>query len=257
MYRVDFLRKKLNGWDEERIQDDLEIGCRIMSLNKKILFLDKDPVYVEIPRRYRSLRLQQDRWVYGATDVAITRFTHLMRSKQPWYAKFDALYYLLQYLPAISTFIGFLILSFIVLLEPQDYIREYWFLGLPWMILAFIYGKYYVDSLREYGYSVWRTIVNLGRSAALTVSLTPTLTKSFFQALLRLKVGFKRTPKGRYEHLLSNIRVPIETIVGLYALFIGINLLINQILYTGGWFLSYSLGYIYATIRWWKDIIYR
>ncbi len=257
LYRSSYLKYVLNGWDEDRLMDDLEIGCRIMGLNGRIVYLDEYCVYVEVPRRYNSLRIQQERWVYGATDVAITRFKHLIRSKQPWYAKFDALYYLLQYLPAITTLIGYLLLSIVIYYERYDVLARYWFIGIPWIVFAATYVKCFLNSLRKRGYSLWRALVNLGRASALTTTLSPVFTEAFFKSISRIKMEYKRTPKGRYEALISGFRFPLEFLTGLFFIVYAVHLITSKLYFSGGWFLTYSLGYVYSMIRWGRELFTR
>jgi len=259
VYRTSVLREELGGWDENRLLDDLEIGCRIMRLGRGIAYMDRHWVYVEVPRRLSSLRIQQERWVYGAVDVAIARLRDILSSSQPWYAKLEALIYLLQYLPAIAVFIGFLLLTLITTIKPYDVLFNYWYIGVAWIAVAALYALSFIDSLREKGYSTWKALVNLGRASAITVVLSPVFAKAFLKASLRLRAAFKRTPKGRYEARASNakLRFPVEALIGIYALVYSIHLITNRILFCGGWFLTYSLGYIYSLIRWWRDIVYR
>ncbi len=259
LFRAYVLKHILNGWDEERIQDDLEIGSRIMYHGYKIMYIDSCKVLVEVPRRYKSLRVQQERWAYGSTDVAIARIKHILLSKLPWYAKLESMNYLLQYMPAVLSFIGFILLSIGVLYEHIDYMKMYWYLGMPWLITASIYGYYYVDSLKQRGYSTWRSIVNLGRSAAVTTALTPTFMKAVLKALLRIKVKYKRTPKGKYEAKgIGKLRFPSELVFGLVILALGfITVFYMHILYTGLWIVTYSLGYLYTCLRWFEDIVFK
>ncbi len=259
LFRAYILKRILNGWDEERIQDDLEIGSRIMYHGYKIMYIDSCKVLVEVPRRYKSLRVQQERWAYGSTDVAIARIKHILLSKLPWYAKLESMNYLLQYMPAVLSFMGFILLFIGVLYEHIDYMQMYWYLGIPWLITASIYGYCYVDSLKQRGYSTWRSIVNLGRSAAVTTALTPTFIKAVLKALLRIKVKYKRTPKGEYEAKgMGKLRFPTELVLGLVILAFGfITVFYMHILYTGLWIITYSLGYLYTCIRWFEDIVFK
>lgn len=259
LFRAYVLKHTLNGWDEERIQDDLEIGSRMMYHGYKIMYIDSCKVLVEVPRRYKSLRVQQERWAYGSTDVAITRVKHILLSKLPWYAKLESMNYLLQYFPAVLTFAGFVLLSIGVLYTQLDYMKMYWYLGLPWLITALIYGYCYVDSLKKRENSTWRILVNLGRSAAVTTALTPIFIKAILKALLRIKVKYKRTPKGKYEARgLSKLRFPTELVLGVIILVLGfITIFHLHIVYTGLWVITYSLGYLYTCLRWFEDIVFK
>ncbi len=257
VYDALYLKNVLKGWDEERIQDDMDIGARIMHRGGRILFIDDEPVYVEVPRKYKSLRVQQERWSYGASDVAIARFREIITSPQPWYAKLEAFYFLLQYFLTTLSLMGFILISFSALTTNSDVFGEYWWLGSIWIITAALYSYYYIESLREIGYSTWRSIVNLGRSAAITVALTPTLSASILRAFLRRPFIYKRTPKGIHESILSGLRIPWELLFGLSISLIGLYEILHGLTYTGLWSITYSLGYIYVCIRFFKDVIYK
>lgn len=258
LYKADYLKNKLRGWDEKRyLADDLEIGCRIMGLGGNILFLDNHRVSLEVPRKYSSLAVQQERWVSGSIDVLLTRFRYILGAKQPWYAKIELIWYLLQYLPAISTLFGAILIMFITMIYPVDILSLYWFLGLPWILLAGIYSWFYIKSIGEEGYSFWQALVNLGRSAAITTSLSPVFTKAFIKSLFGIKTEYKRTPKGFYESLWREIRFPYEVLIGSISFLYSIYLLMEGINYTGCWLLTYSLGYIYAILRWWREILFK
>lgn len=257
LYKADMLKNELKGWDEKRIQDDMEIGSRMMKLGKKILYHDKYKVLVEVPRRYRSLRIQQERWAYGALDVAIARFKDIITSPYPLLARLDSLVFLLQYTPAVLGIIGVIILGLACIVYPIDYIGTYWYIGIPWIISAALYAYSYIDSLREIDNDLWHITVNLGRSSATTVSLTPTFTYASFKALFRRPFIYKRTPKGKHESKAHGYRVPWELIIGVSTASFGLYLCLTGILYTGLWFITYSLGYLYSCYRWFEDIIRR
>ncbi|MET1160423.1 MAG: glycosyltransferase family 2 protein [Thermoprotei archaeon] len=256
LYDSEFLKKVLRGWDEERIQDDLEIGCRIIGLGKKTYYLDEYRVMVEVPRRFKSLRVQQGRWAEGSLDVLLSRFRDIVKSKQSLLAKLDLIAYLIQYLPAVTVFIGFLLLVIISLLSNSDILAKYWYLGVIWFIVAIVYINYFVGALREEGYTFWKALVNLGRSATISIALSPIFTISCFKTLLCRRRVYHRTPKGRFEYTSQRRRFPLETVIGLLALSCSIYLITHNQLYTGGWFLAYSLGYIYSTLRWWTDMVF-
>jgi cellulose synthase/poly-beta-1,6-N-acetylglucosamine synthase-like glycosyltransferase len=259
LYNSSILKNILKGWDEERIQDDMEIGCRIMRLGYKIVFLDNEKVYVEVPRRYRSLRIQQERWAFGATDAAIARFKDILKAPLPWYAKLEAYNFLLQYMPLFLVLIGFILVSYPGLASSIDSFNEYWYLGIPWILSAILYIRYYIDSLSELGYNYWRALVNLGRSAGFTATLTPILSYALIKAFLRRRMTYKRTPKGLHEEKIrgSRYRVPVEIITGLVILIVALLLIFKGITYTGLWSLFYGIGYLYGIIRWGREMFYR
>ncbi len=259
LYKSSILKNVLKGWDEERIQDDMEIGCRIMRLGYKIVFLDNEKVHVEVPRRYRSLKIQQERWAFGATDAAIARFKDILKAPLPWYAKLEAYNFLLQYMPLFLVLVGFVLVSYAGLIFDIDPFNKYWYLGVPWILAVILYARYYINSLSELGYNYWKTLVNLGRSAGFTTTLTPILSYALIKAFLRRKIVYKRTPKGLHEEKTQKgkYRVPVEIITGLLVLITSLLLIFRGVIYTGLWSLFYGIGYLYGIIRWGKEMIYK
>jgi len=257
IYSARFLKSVLKGWDEKLyLAEDLEIGCRIASLGRRVLFLNSHHVQLDTPRRYSSFRVQQERWVAGTLDVLLSRFPHLLRAPRPWYVKLELMLYLLQYFPAISTFIGTLLLLIPALMH-GDVLRPFIHLSIVWSAATGIYGILFVMDMKSKGLGVWRAVVNLGRSSALMVSLTPTFTKAFFKTLLRIRSEFRRTPKGVYESLLAGLRPPVEALIGVSLFMLGTYLLVYGCTFTGLWCLTYSSSFIYATIRWWRDVLFK
>lgn len=254
IYRRDYLTK-LDGWDENRLLDDLEIGCRIVSKGGRMVYLDEYTIGVEVPRKYTSLATQQERWVYGAIDVLLTRFKHIWSSPQSILGKIDMTMYLLQYLPSITTLLGALLLALAIPFIKTDIIAKYWFIGIAWIILVAIYGKCYVSALLNRNYSIKESLINIGRSSVLLITLSPVFLKSFFKRIMGFRMEFKRTPKGIYDKSIFKYRFPYEFLIGFSFFIYSIFLLVNRIVYTSLWFLTYSFPYIYASIRWRKEIM--
>jgi len=256
LYDRRYLVEVLGGWDEERIQDDMEIGTRILRSGGRIGFIDSVSIGVEVPRRLKSFRIQQERWAYGATDVALSRFWDIVLSRQPFYSKIEILLFLLQYLPVLTTFIG-VFLAIASLLLGFDPFYTYWFIGLPWVASMVVYGASYVDSQLRRGKSFHSAVVNLGRVAAATTSLSITISKAMIRALLRRPFIYKRTPKGRHESMFSSHRFPSEIVYLSILTLSGIYGLLHGVIYTGGWLLFYSLAYYYSLIRWGRDLLFK
>jgi cellulose synthase/poly-beta-1,6-N-acetylglucosamine synthase-like glycosyltransferase len=244
------LKEELKGWDINRIQDDMEIGCRIIGKGYRIEYLDNCKAYVEVPSTYKSLRIQQSRWAYGATDVAISRFKNLMTSPQRLLGKIEALTFLLQYLPAMLAFLGTIMLATLSLVTRKDYIMKYYFVFATWVISQGLYGYALYSKINSVLNNRWDTIVNIGRNAAIAAALTPYLSWSVLKALLRLKITYKRTPKGVFERVESRARIPVEFITGSALFTVSIYLLLTGGVLTGLWVLLQSLGYLYVSYRW-------
>jgi len=257
VYDARFLKTVLKGWDEDcYLAEDLEIGCRVFGLGKRVVFLDSYRSILEVPRKYSSFRVQQERWASGSLSVLISRFKYISSAPRPWYVKLELSLYLLQYFPVVSTFIGTLLLAPLALLY-GDVLKRFLYLPALWGFLALTHGALYVESLRKRGLSFWRSIVNLGRSSALSVSLAPVFTKAYLKTLMGVRGGFKRTPKGVYEALKGGLRFPVEAFIGVLFFMLAVYLWVFERVFTSLWVLTYSLSYLYATVRWWREIVFK
>lgn len=256
LYLKDYLLNTLGGWDEKRIQDDMEIGARILRTGGRIGFIDSTNILIEVPRRLKSFRIQQERWAYGATDVAIARFWDIVLSGQPIYSKLETILFLLQYLPVLTTFIGAVLIMVSIFLR-FDAFYKYWFIGLPWIIAMIAYGTSYIDSQIRRGESFHKALVNLGRITAATTAISITISKAMIKALFRRPFIYKRTPKGRYETIVSSLRFPIEILFLIVLTISTVYGLLNGTPYTSGWLFLYSLAYYYTIIRWGSDLLFK
>lgn len=261
LFNKRLLQQGLGGWDEERIQDDMEIGARLMGKGMKVVYLESCGVYVENPLSFRAFRIQQSRWAYGSIDAFLSRFREILRSNQRMIGKIEASIFLLQYLPAALAFIGTLVLASTVFFTPSSLVRgitQYLFatcLFLLWLIVEALYGyamfKEYKKSM-----STWRALVNQGRIAAATVAITPYVTHSILRALLRQKMTYKRTPKGvmQLTEIGGRLRVPVELLLGSFFTCAGVFSLINELFVPGVWLVLYGSGFLYVVLRWSRDV---
>ncbi len=256
VFKTEFLKEKLRGWSEDCILEDIDAGVRTICINGRVGFVDKPAIHVGVPEKLKSFRVQQERWAYGATDVAIKRFRDILFSRQPLYSKIELLVYLLQYTPVLSTLAGVLLLS-ITLVYRVDPFREYIALPIAWTIASLVYGYAFTDSQRRRGKSLWRSLVSLGRISSITTVLSPTISWAILKAIARRKLVFKRTPKGELESRLYGLRAPVEIILAAILAAIAFYGLYNRLYITSLWILFYLSGYYYSIARWWRDLVYK
>ncbi|MEM4718425.1 MAG: glycosyltransferase family 2 protein, partial [Desulfurococcaceae archaeon] len=254
VYNATILKNTLHGWDERRIQDDMEIGARILSKGLQTLYLDDVAVYVENPGTYRSFRIQQSRWAYGALDTAISRFKEIINSQSPLMKKLEALKYLFQYITQALVFIGSLTLGILSLTSVKEpYYSIYMFLA--WLLLMCSYGVL-MYRIGYQGSSRWEFMVLSGRLTALSTAIAPYVTFSTLKAMVRIKEVYKRTPKGIYQKTSRSLRVPWELIYGLFFLFTGLIAFINEMIVTHIWLLMNSLCFFYIVYRFPREVFY-
>ncbi|WP_233418038.1 glycosyltransferase [Desulfurococcus amylolyticus] len=256
LFKSRYLKEILNGWDQERIQDDMEIGSRIMYHGLKVRYLSDCAVYVENPSTYKALRIQQSRWAYGATDVLIARWRHILGSRQGVLGKIEAILFLSQYIVPSIVFLGTVMLAVNAFIKPFDVLMRHTHLIIALAISQWFFGRYYYREVKKHIDSSWGTLVNMGRSAAVTTALSPYYLYSTLKALLRIRVQYARTPKGMYQLSSSRIRIPWELILAVLYAVTGIIYLLNNATLSGLWLIANSSAYSYVVYRWRKDVFF-
>lgn len=254
LYDSNVLKNSLNGWDEERIQDDMELGTRIMYSGFKVLYLDDYVVYVENPSTYRAFRIQQSRWAYGALDTAISRARYIFKSRYPLVVRIEAFLYLLQYIPQTSVFTGITLLTLISLIKPGEYVSA--LLVFAWITLLVMYTglMYYSTGVNT---PMWNFLIQCSRLSAISTAASLYIAINTYKSLLRIREEYKRTPKGIYQRQYTYLRIPCEFIAGIVIAAAGVYSIVNQAYLTGILLLTISWGFLHVTYSFPSDVFYK
>ncbi|MEM0188728.1 MAG: glycosyltransferase family 2 protein [Saccharolobus sp.] len=240
--------EEVNGWDPKMIQDDYELGVRLLQKGFRIC-ASSSPVFVEVPDNLVAFYVQQSRWAMGTMEVLIRRIKYIIKSNIKLYQKLEIIMYLSQYIPIILTFIGAFILSFSRLLGYTAYSVDL-SMFLIWAITLSAYVYIFINTARKLGLDPRNSIMALGRLSAYTVAISPYLLISTIKAFKRNR-KYIVTPKGKA--IKSNIGYPM-LVFGILFLFSSILYLIQGNLLTFIWLMYYSLPYIYSFIAFIKGL---
>jgi len=257
LFRSDYLKNLLRGWDEGRVLDDLEIGARIMYCGFKVAYVDDCGVYVENPSTYSAFRVQQYRWAYGALDTALTRAKYILGSKYPFLVKLEAYLYLFQYMPQVLSLTGSTMLAILQFLQPLDYVILVYPLFFIYIGVLVLYLLLLYKEIRKYAESSWSTLVLMGRLAALTNTISIYTLIGALRAIFRFKMEFKRTPKGFYQRMYSKPRIPWELILGLLFTSAAVIALFHRATLTALILLLNATSYFYVVVRFPLDVFYK
>lgn len=238
----------VGGWDYKMIQDDYELGARLIKLGCKICS-SSSPVFVEVPDNLISFYIQQTRWAMGTMEVLLNRFYHIINSKAKLYQKIEIIIYLSQYIPIILTFIGGLALAI------ASFINFNINLSLPilviWVSGLVAYTYIFIKASVKMGISIVKSVQALGRLSAYTVGISPFLLVSTIKAFSKSRT-YIVTPKGKQVRYNK---------IGLPILFFGIIFIFSSIIYfmrgdmiNSIWLLYYSIGYLYTFIAFVKGL---
>lgn len=238
--------EEVGPWDPSMIQDDLEIGARLIYAGKRICS-SSSSVLVEVPDNLISFYIQQTRWAMGSIEVLIHRRKEIFSDKASIWEKLDLLIFLLQYVPIALTFVAALILASLAPFG-DDILRTP--LLLLWTAALGIYGYNFVKTAKKMGITTLESMRALGKISSYTVSISPFI-------LLGLISGFRRerkyvvTPKGK--KVSTRIQYPITTL-GILFLASSVLYLLHAAWITGLWLLYYSLGYVFTVLTFKREL---
>ncbi|AWR99625.1 glycosyltransferase [Metallosphaera hakonensis] len=243
--------ENVGPWDPSMVQDDLEIGARLLRSGKRICS-STSPVYVEVPDNLVSFYVQQTRWAMGSIEVLTRRFKDIMSKSLTIKQKIDILIFLLQYVPIALTFLAALALAIFsfagVIYGVPDYLRTP--VIFLWMVSLSIYGYNFVKNALKQGFKLIEALRSLGKISSYTVAISPFILIGLISGL-REHRKYVVTPKG----------VKVQTTIGYPIAAFGIVFLVSALIYlvhsawiTGLWLLYYSMGYIFTVATFKREV---
>jgi len=199
--------EEVGYWGPNIIQDDIWLGTKLALRGYFPVVLEKGETEVLVPSKFRALRIQQSRWAYGASEVLSRTLHNIMaHAKMSLGKKLEMILYMLQ--PALTLLILIaIILAFAAaVLEPG---WSFWralhspalvaiALIAEAVILAYVVLQLELSDKTGWisdGVSIWKSLVQLGRAAAMLGVLIPVMGFNSLRGLLRLKYRYIITPK--------------------------------------------------------------
>lgn len=248
VYRRDYVREVLKGWSEDNIVEDIDAGLRIIMGGRRTAFLDDHVVLVEVTNRLSSLKIQQERWVYGALYTFKKYLRRLFLSPINPLVKLELSLYLNQYLSSALFFLGVLVSSIISVIYGKDLVLEHLPFATAWFISFTLFSLCLAHVIHSYTRNVWKTIVILGRSGVIHNYLSHTILKSIMRFLLGYPLEFRRTPKGEFEKKLVSKPLSEYILASLFTI-LTIALLIRRLVIVTGFTFMFALTYVYLNVR--------
>ena len=249
MFKRDAI-ESVGPWDPSMIQDDLEIGARLIKNGRRICS-STSPVYVEVPDNLVAFYVQQTRWAMGSIEVLTRRFKEIMSRNISLKQKIDILIFLLQYVPIGLTFLaalGLALMSLLGLNHVYDYLRTP--IILIWILSLSIYGYNFIKTALGKGYKLVEAMRALGKVSSYTVAISPFILVGLLSGL-RKNRKYVVTPKG----------VKVDTWIQYPVILFGILFLTSSIIYlmhgapvTGLWLLYYSMGYLFTVATFKREL---
>lgn len=219
------------GWQADTLTEDLDLSYRAQIKGWKAKFLPQVFCPGEIPATISAAKSQQHRWSKGGLETAYKLIPAILKSDLPRVTKTEAVFHLVTYL-----------IHPCILVLALDWPLQVWFdkelivltnplIGALTLALAlfgpatqFLYAQreIYPKSERRLRHFIFLIIYGTG--------IAINNTKAIFEALLKIKSGFVRTPKfglgygsntivkKAYRAKLGGL-VIVESLIAVYCLF--------------------------------------
>ncbi len=199
--------EEVGYWGPNIIQDDIWLGTKLALRGYFPVVLEKGETEVLVPSRLRALRIQQSRWAYGASEVlSRTLYSIVAHAKMSLGKKLEMILYMLQPALTLLILVATLLAFAAAVLEPG---WGFWkALHSPALITIALVAEaiivaYIILQLRlsnKTGWvtdeaSLWKSLVQLGRAAAMLGVLIPIMGIHSLRGLLRLRYRYIITPK--------------------------------------------------------------
>ncbi|MFP3205177.1 MAG: glycosyltransferase family 2 protein [Metallosphaera yellowstonensis] len=238
--------EEVGPWDPSMIQDDLEIGARLIHKGKRIC-ASSSSVFVEVPDNLVSFYIQQTRWAMGSIEVLVHRRKEIFSKNLSLREKLDIIVFLLQYVPIALTFLAALVLVPLALFG-VDVLRT------PLLVLWFgalgIYGFNFIKTAKKTGLNLLESMRALGKISSYTVAISPFILLGLISGL-RKERKYIVTPKGK--KVTTRIQYPISAF-GVLFLMTSIIYLLHASWVTGLWLLYYSIGYVFTVLTFKREL---
>jgi len=199
--------EEVGYWVPNIIQDDIWLGTKLALRGYFPVVLERGETEVLVPSKFRTLRIQQSRWAYGASEVlSKTFYSILTRAKMSLGKRLEMILYMLQPALTLLILIATLLAFAATVLEPGWNLWKA--LHTPSLVTIALIADaviiaYVVLQLQlsdKTGWirdkvSIWESLVQLGRAAAMLGVLIPVMGLYSLRGLLRLKYKYIVTPK--------------------------------------------------------------
>ena len=188
------------GWEHDTLTEDTDLSYRAQMAGWKFLYLPHIVCPAELPVEMNSFKTQQSRWAKGLIQTAIKLLPRILRSDLPWKIKIEAFFHL-------TANISYPLMIVLVVpaaagddravqsgLVPDALHRPAALAGVDGV------GLDVLSDLAAGAVSGLATPLKyLPFLMSVGIGLSVSNSKAVMEALLGIKISFKRTPKYRIE----------------------------------------------------------
>ena len=246
------------GWHGDTLAEDLDLSYRVQLRGWRIRFRGDYNVPGELPDTADSFRIQQNRWAKGTIQVAIKLLPQVLRSPMKLLAKYEAFVHMTCHLNFIAM-LGLALFSLpVVYCKVEGIIPNGYYLFASFFTIGvFGYPLLYILSQKRLYPDYLKRLPYILGVISFSMGLSVSNSKALFEAFLKRKNNFTRTPKtggaNQAYRTESKSLVPIiEVLLGLYMLVALIYVVFNNQIILIPFLLFYTLGFLnlgFSSIR--------
>ncbi|MHA1505764.1 MAG: glycosyltransferase family 2 protein [Candidatus Asgardarchaeia archaeon] len=204
-FRTDVVRK-LGGWDEGVLSEEVEISYRILLRGYKGVYIPEYFTRTELPTNVVSYRNQQFHWAKGTAQVLRKYFSIIWKSENlSFREKVGFLFHLIAYPSNILSFALSFILCVTLLIQGTNSVfllrmdEVNWILSVlgSFNVMAQLYVFYKGQRIQGVSFkkSAYRTLL----VSLITLGITPLIVVAVFSGFFSKKGSFTRTREVREE----------------------------------------------------------
>ncbi|GJL74126.1 glycosyltransferase [Nitrosomonas sp.] len=250
------------GWQADTLTEDMDLSYRCQLAGWHAGFLADVVVPAELPQSYTAFKSQQFRWAKGSIQTAMKLYPQVWRSQAGLTAKVQAFLHLTHYsIHPIMALLSMLTLPVLLTLD----------VNVPWQImvvcmfciLVAICGPSSLYLTSQIATKAgFKKLLFLPMLMCVGVGTALSNSRAVFEALLKIKSGFVRTPKsGGSDNRVSEnkelrryrVNPPVlplfEIVLGLYCVVSLIYYIEARQYMVGPFLLIYACGFLLVGIR--------
>lgn len=184
------------NWHADTLTEDLDLSYRAQLKGWEFIYLNDVTSPAELPADINALKLQQFRWTKGAVETAIKMLPTVLKAKMPLKVKLECFIQLTSNIVFPFIIVVALLNVPMVIIKNHTTAFDDFYTMMSVFVLASISTFLFYTSAQKAIHLDWRRrLLMFPVFLAGSMGFAINNTKAVFEALIRKKSGFIRTPK--------------------------------------------------------------
>ncbi len=249
------------NWQADTLTEDFDLSYRAELAGWKFQYIQDVVNPAELPAHVSAYKSQQFRWAKGSIQTAVKLIPHILKSRETFIVKLEAIVHLTNYIVHPLMLIN-LLMGLPIILISSDYLQYSVVMVVASMLSIATFGPssfYFFSMVKLYPDSWHKRIWFLPVLMVIGAGIALNNTRAFLEAVFGYKTPFIRTPKialeqqgNDYQKIKYFIPIGVDTImelgIGLYALASVLVAIYYKNYMIAPFLLIYSCGFLYIAL---------